>query len=57
MANETAERKIKRAKIDIMRCNIPQLRMWGGIMMIGKTVVDDKTPTACTNGRDEFYER
>jgi hypothetical protein len=25
--------------------------------MLGKTMVDDDTPTACTNGRDTWYGR
>jgi hypothetical protein len=28
-----------------------------GILMVGKTRVDDNVPTACTNGRDEIYGR
>jgi predicted metal-dependent peptidase len=53
----TAERKLKKAKIDVMRSTIPSLRLWSGIMSIGKTSICDKTPTAYTNGRDETYGR
>lgn len=28
-----------------------------GIMLMGKIEVNDRVPTACTNGRDEFYGR
>jgi predicted metal-dependent peptidase len=51
------ERKLKKAKIDIMRSSLPGLRFWAGIMSIGKTSIDEsgKTPTAYTNGRDEVY--
>jgi len=49
------ERKLKKVKIGLMRER--QYAMWSGIMMIGKTHIDDDTPTACTNGRDEWYGR
>jgi predicted metal-dependent peptidase len=51
------ERKLKKAKIDVMRSNLPGLRLWAGIMSIGKTSIDEtgKTPTAYTDGRDEVY--
>ena len=26
-----------------------------GVMMIGERVIQSKIPTACTNGRDEWY--
>ena len=51
----TPERKLKKAKIDVMRSTLPGLRLWAGIMSIGKTSLCDKTPTAYTNGRDEVY--
>lgn len=53
----TPERKLKKAKIDVMRSTLPALRLWSGIMAIGKTSLDEtgKTPTAYTNGRDEVY--
>ena len=53
----TAERKLKKAKIDVMRSTLPGLRLWSGIMAIGKTSISDTTPTAYTNGRDEVYGR
>lgn len=53
----TPERKLKKAKIDVMRSPLPGLRLWSGIMAIGKTSICDKTPTAYTNGRDEIYGR
>lgn len=52
-----AERKLKKAKIDVMRAKIPSLRLWSGVMALGKTSLCDKTPTAYTNGRDEVYGR
>ena len=53
----TPERKLKKAKIEVMRSTLPGLRFWAGIMAIGKTSIDEtgKTPTAYTNGRDEVY--
>jgi predicted metal-dependent peptidase len=53
----TPERKLKKAKIDVMRSTLAGLRMWSGIMSIGKTTICDKTDTAYTNGRDEIYGR
>jgi predicted metal-dependent peptidase len=49
------ERKLKRVKISLMRS--PTYAQWQAIMMVGKTIVDDNFPTACTNGRDEIYGR
>ena len=53
----TPERKLKKAKIDVMRSTLPSLRLWSGLMAIGKTTIDDTgvVPSACTNGRDEVY--
>lgn len=53
----TPERKLKKAKIDVMRSTLAGLRMWSGVMSIGKTTICDNTPTAYTNGRDEVYGR
>lgn len=53
----TPERKLKKAKIDVMRSTLPGLRLWSGILAVGKTSLCDKTPTAYTNGRDETYGR
>lgn len=49
------ERKLKKVKISLMRN--PTFAFWSGIMMVGKTVLDDNIPTAYTNGRDEHYGR
>ena len=62
-----AERKLKRAKINLMRS--PKFALLSGILMVGKTtlvregrggdgtVISSPLPvtTAMTNGRDEFY--
>jgi len=49
------ERKLQKAKITLMRD--PRFALLSGILMVGKTGVDEKTPTARTNGRDEWYGR
>jgi len=49
------ERKLQKAKITLMRD--PKFALLSGILMVGKTGVDEKTPTARTNGRDEWYGR
>lgn len=49
------ERKLQKAKISLMRD--PKFALLQGIMMVGKTYVDDRVPTACTDGRDERYGR
>ena len=49
------ERKVQKAKISLMRN--PKFALLSGILMVGRTYVDDNTPTARTNGRDEWYGR
>lgn len=51
----TAEQRIERCHIDLMKS--PQFVAYSGILMIGECKIDDKTPTACTNGRDVKYGR
>lgn len=55
MSTDKEERKLKKVKISLMRN--PQFAMWSGLMMVGKTRIDDNCPTAATNGRDEIYGR
>jgi predicted metal-dependent peptidase len=52
---DTAERKLKRVKINLMRDD--RFAFWRGIMMVGTTTLDDKLPTACTDGCNEIYGR
>lgn len=52
---DRAERRVKKAKVTLMRN--PKFALWSGIMMVGKTIVDDECPSAYTNGRDEVYGR
>lgn len=49
------ERRLQKAKISLMRNE--RFALFSGILMIGRTSIDDNIPTACTNGRDEKYGR
>lgn len=49
------ERKLQKAKITLMRN--PKFALLSGILMVGRTYVDDNVLTACTDGRDERYGR
>jgi predicted metal-dependent peptidase len=51
----TAEQRIERCHIDLMKS--PHFVAYSGILMIGKTEVDDNLPTACTNGKDVKFGR
>jgi len=51
----TAEQRIERCHIELMKH--PHFVAYSGILMIGDAKIDDKTPTACTNGRDVKYGR
>lgn len=50
-----AERKVQKAKIALMRH--PKFALLSGILLMGKTYVDETLPTASTNGRDDKYGR
>ena len=49
----TEEQRLSKAVVDVMG-KLPEI---AGLLMIGSRVVDDTVPTACTNGRDEWYGR
>ena len=49
------ERRVQKAKVSLMRD--PKFALLSGILMVGKTRVDDKVPTAKTNGRDDTFGR
>ncbi len=49
----TEEQRLSKAVIDIM----PRIPEISGLLMIGERTIDDTVPTACTNGRDEWYGR
>lgn len=51
----TEERRLKKIVINLMRQ--PLFADWSGILMLGKKEVRDDVPTACTDGRDEYYGR
>lgn len=51
----TEERKLQRVKVTLLRN--PKVALMSGILMVGRTYICDKTPTARTNGRDEYYGR
>lgn len=51
----TAEQKLTRATVWLME--YPPVCALSGIMLMGKIEVNDSTPTAATNGRDEYYGR
>lgn len=54
-SNLTPEQRVQKAVIKIMAHQryIPL----GGVMLIGNRVVKDNIPTACTDGKNEFYGR
>jgi len=49
------ERRVQKSKVSLMRD--PKFALLSGILMVGKTRVDDETPTARTNGRDDTFGR
>ena len=53
----TAEQRMQKAIISIMQN--PRYIALAGILMLGERVITDdpSIPTACTNGRDEMYNR
>ena len=55
MQKDKEERKLRKVKVNLMRR--PEFALWSGVMMVGQTSLSDDVPTACTNGRDEFYGR
>lgn len=56
MANTlSVEQRIQKDHVWLMKN--PKYCLYSGILMLGKTMVDDETPTACTNGRDTQYGR
>lgn len=55
MANLTAEQRVQRSHVWLMKN--PKYCLYSGIFMMGKTSVDDKVPTACTDGYNTTYGR
>jgi predicted metal-dependent peptidase len=55
MSKLSAEQRIERCHVQLMKHK--NFALFSGLFMIGKVSVDDKTPTACTNGMDVSYGR
>jgi predicted metal-dependent peptidase len=55
MSNLTAEQRVQKQHVALMKD--PKYCLYSGIMMIGKTQIDEDTPTACTDGRNTWYGR
>jgi predicted metal-dependent peptidase len=55
MAKLTAEQRIERCHIQLMKH--PKFCLFSGLFMVGKVSVDDKVPTARTNGLSVVYGR
>ena len=53
--NLSAEQRLNKAVVAIM--GHPRYVALSGVLMVGKREVRDDVPTACTNGRDEYYGR
>jgi predicted metal-dependent peptidase len=53
--NLTAEQRLNKAVITIM--GHPEYVAIAGVLMVGDREVREDIPTACTNGRDEYYGR
>jgi predicted metal-dependent peptidase len=51
----TAEQRVQKAHVALM--NDPKYCLYSGVFMLGTTVVDDKVPTAYTDGRNTKYGR
>ena len=49
----TLNQRIQAANIDCMRH--PKFALLAGVIMMGKSEVTDKLPTAATNGKDKLY--
>jgi predicted metal-dependent peptidase len=55
MSKLSAEQRIERCHVQLMKHK--NFALFSGLFMIGKVSVDDKVPTACTNGMDVIYGR
>lgn len=55
MSKDREARRLKKAKISLMRQ--PQFALWSGLLMVGNTELRDDVPTACTDGRNDYYGR
>jgi predicted metal-dependent peptidase len=55
MATQTAERRLKKTHINLMRT--PEFAMYSGLLMVGETSISEDMPTACTDGKNKIYGR
>lgn len=55
MLKLTAEKRIEKIHVSLMRN--PKFCLFSGLFMVGKVSIDDKVPTANTNGIDVTYGR
>jgi len=51
----TPEQRLSKAVVALM--SKPEYLWMSGLLMIGERKIKDDVPTACTNGRDEYYGR
>jgi predicted metal-dependent peptidase len=51
----TVEQRVQRAHVWLMKH--PRYCLYSGILMLGKTSVEEDVPTACTDGRNTKYGR
>ena len=55
MKKDKEARRLNKAKISLMR--EPTFALWSGLLMTGNTELRDNVPTACTDGRNDYYGR
>lgn len=55
MSTLTVEQRVQKAHVWLM--GQPNYCLYSGVIMLGKTEVNDKVPTACTDGRNTQYGR
>ena len=51
----TQETRLKKAHIALMKH--PETALFSGVILMGRSIVEDGIPTAYTNGRDKKYGR
>lgn len=53
LSTDKLSRKLQRVKITLLRN--PNVALLSGVLMVGKTYVDEDTPTARTDGRNDYF--
>ena len=51
----TAEQRLKRSHVALMKH--PETALYSGIILMGKSTIDDNVPTAYTDGVNKVYGR